>query len=124
MSRTEAQTGAQTATRAGALTGQAQAPDIYTPQGLVVTQGHDKGQLIVTWRMPVRPEVVATVVYEGSGPARARAIVTYSSRRGIPQATLRGLPASRPVCVSAAHVVTVDDTVTSAVSRPVCGVPR
>jgi hypothetical protein len=75
--------------------------------------------------MPVRPEIVATVVYEGSGTARARAIVTYdSSRTGVPQATLRGLPASRRVCVSAAHVVTVGDKVTRAVSPPVCAVPR
>lgn len=115
-----AQTGAQTA----ALTEPAHAPDIYAPKGLAVTPGHDKGQLIVTWRMPTRAEVVATVVYEGSGPAKARAIVTYSSREGIPQTTLRGLPARRRVCVSAAHFITVGDRVTSAASRPVCAIPR
>jgi hypothetical protein len=65
------------------------------------------------------------VLYEGSGTARARAIVTYdSSRKGVHEATLSGLPASRRVCVSAAHVVTVGDKVASAVSLPVCAVPR
>ena len=89
-----------------------------------MTPGHDRGQLIVTWRMPVRPEVVATVLYEGSGPTRARAIVTYSTgRKGVPGATLGGLPQKR-VCVSAAHIITVGDTVTSAASRPACAVPR
>jgi serine/threonine protein kinase len=116
---------AQTRAQTAAKTRPAQASDIYAPKGLAVAPGHDRGQLIVTWRMPARPEIVATVVYEGSGTARARAIVTYnSSRTGTPQATLRGLPASRRVCVSAAHVVTVGDKVTRAVSPPVCAVPR
>jgi len=120
-----AQTGTQEATLTAAQTRPAQASDIYAPKGLAVAPGHDRGQLIVTWRMPVRPEIVATVVYEGSGTARARAIIAYnSSRTGIAQATLRGLPASRRVCVSAAHVVTVGDKVTRVVSLPVCAVPR
>jgi serine/threonine protein kinase len=122
---TTAQTQADTAAESGSQASPARASDVYAPKGLVVARGHEKGQLIVTWRMPTRPEVVATVVYEGSGTTKARAIVSYnSSRKGIPEATLRGLPASRRVCVSAAHLVTVGDKVTSAVSLPVCAVPR
>ena len=114
----------QTTTQSGPPATPAQAFDIYAPKGLVVTPGHKSGQLIVTWRMPTRPEVVATVLYEGSGTARARAIVTYrTGRHGIPGATLGGLPPRR-VCVSAAHVVTVGDKVTSAASLPACAVPR
>jgi tRNA A-37 threonylcarbamoyl transferase component Bud32 len=123
--RTSARTDGQTAARTGEEAGPAQASDMYAPQELVVAPGHSRGQLIVTWRMPPRPGVVATVVYEGSGTARARAIVTYnSSRQGVHEATLSGLPAGRRVCVSAAHVVTVGDKVASAVSLPVCAVPR
>jgi serine/threonine protein kinase len=121
--RTTSQTSARTTSQTWAP-GAAQAAD-NTPKGLVVSRGHDKGQLIVTWRMPVSPDVVATVIYEGSRPARARAIVTYGlSRQGAPAATLHGLPGGRPVCVSAAHVVSIGDKVTNAVSRPVCEVPR
>lgn len=119
IAQTIAQSGAQS--RAG---GAAQAARRYTPEGLVVTQGNNQGELIVTWRMPIRPDVVATVIYEGTGPARARAIVNYNgSPQGVPQATLHGLPKQR-VCLSAAHVVSISDKITSAVSRPVCAVPR
>jgi len=105
--------------------GAAQAADRYTPAGLVVTRGPDKGELIVTWRMPIRPDVVATVIYEGSGTARARAIFSYSrSPVGDPRATLHGLPARQRVCLSAAHVVSVNDQVSNAISAPVCAVPR
>ena len=111
---TEAQTGA-----AGAV----QAADKYVPQGLTVAQGHDRGELIVTWHMPIRPAVVATVIYEGAGTTRARAIVSYNnSPPGVPQTTLHGLPRRQRVCVSAAHVISIDDKVT--ISSPVCAVPR
>jgi hypothetical protein len=90
-----------------------------------VTKGRREGELIVTWRMPVRPDVVATVIYDGAGTARARAIVTYnSSPQAVPQTTLRGLPTGIQVCLCAAHVISIDDKVTNAVSRPVCAVPR
>jgi hypothetical protein len=75
--------------------------------------------------MPIRPDVLATVIYEGTGSARPRAVVSYSSSsQRAPQATLRGLPGGRRVCLSAAHVVSVDNTITDAVSRPVCAAPR
>ena len=74
--------------------------------------------------MPVRPDVVATVISEGSGTSRARAIVTYGSPPAVHSATLHGLPAGRPVCVSATHVVSVSDKVTNLMSAPVCAVPR
>jgi serine/threonine protein kinase len=97
----------------------------YAPRGMAVTRGQRGGELIVTWRMPVRPDVVATVIYDGAETARARAIVTYNSRaQAVPQATLHGLPTGRQVCLSAAHVVSIDDKITNAVSRPVCAVPR
>jgi len=84
-----------------------------------------KGELIVTWSMPVRPDVVATVVYEGPGAARARAIVNYeTSPDAAPRATLRGLPSGQRVCLSVAHLVSIGDLVTNALSRPVCAVPR
>ena len=118
-----ARTTAQTTTQTGAP-GAAQAADKYAPKGLVVSAGHNKGELVVSWRMPIRPDVVATVIYEASGTARARAIVTYSSRQGIPAATLHGLPGSRRVCVSATHVVSIGDKVSNAVSSQVCAVPR
>jgi hypothetical protein len=89
-----------------------------------VAQGQNRGELIVTWRMPIRPDVVATVIWEGSGTTRARAIVTYGSRPGVPAATLRGLPAGRRVCVAATHIVSVADRVANVVSTPVCAVPR
>jgi hypothetical protein len=75
--------------------------------------------------MPIRPDVVATVIYDGAETARARAIVNYnSSPQAEPQTTLHGLPTGRQVCLSAAHVVSIDDRITNAVSRPVCAVPR
>ena len=97
----------------------------YAPRGLAVTKGLRGGELIVTWRMPVRPDVVATVIYDGAETARARAVVTYNgSPQAVPQATLHGLPTGTQVCLSAAHVVSIDDKITNAVSRPVCAVPR
>jgi hypothetical protein len=75
--------------------------------------------------MPTRPDVVATVIYEGPGATGARAVLTYdSSPNPSPRATLRGLPSGRRVCLSAAHVVSIDDKVTNAFSRAVCAVPR
>jgi len=104
---------------------QTQRADKYAPGDLSVTQGRHRGDLIVTWRMPIRPDVVATVIYDGAGAARARAIVSYnSSPRGSPQATLHGLASSRRVCLSATNVVSIADRITNAASRPVCAVPR
>jgi hypothetical protein len=75
--------------------------------------------------MPIRPDVVATVIYQGPGTTRARAVVTYGSgRKSLPEATVRGLPSGRQVCLSAAHVVSTNDRITNAVSRPVCALPR
>jgi serine/threonine protein kinase len=102
----------------------AQADARYAPQALSVAPGESEGELLVTWRMPIRPDVVATVIYEGSRAAKPRAVVTYHRTPGTPQATLHGLAAGRRVCLSAAHVVSIDDEVTHAVSRPVCAVPR
>ena len=97
----------------------------YAPKNVVVAAGPAKGELIVSWAMPIRPDVVATVIYEGVGAARARAIVSYhTSPQVAPQATLRGLPSGQSVCLSAAHVVSLADVITNAVSRPVCAVPR
>jgi len=116
VTHTRAQTGA---------VGAVQAADKYAPQGLAVAQGHNRGELIVTWRMPIRPAVVATVIYEGAGTTRARAIVNYSSSpQSVPQTTLHGLPRRQQVCLSAAHVISIDDKITNAISRPVCAVPR
>jgi len=96
----------------------------YSPKNVALTQGSDKGELVVSWTMPTRPDVLATVIYEGTD-ARARAIVSYSTRRrAVPEATLRGLASGRQVCVSAAHLVSVDDVVTHALSPVVCAVPR
>jgi len=96
----------------------------YTPRNVVVAQGPDKRELIVSWTMPIRPDVVATVIYEGAG-VRARAIVSYrTSPKAVPQATLRGLPSGRQVCLSATHLVSLGGVVTNAVSSPVCAVPR
>jgi tRNA A-37 threonylcarbamoyl transferase component Bud32 len=109
---TEAARAAQTAAR-------------YTPKNAVAAQGTSKGELIVTWSMPIRPDVVATVVYEGPGAARARAIVNYeTSPDASPRATLRGLPSGQQVCLSVAHLVSLDGSVTNAQGRPVCAVPR
>jgi len=102
----------------------AQDKDKYAPKGLTVAQGHNRGELIVTWRMPIRPDVVATVIFEGAGAGKARAIINYhNSPQGAPQATLHGLP-GRQACFTAAHVVSLDDKITNAVSRPVCTMPR
>jgi len=120
--RVTAQTGvaARARTAAGARTA-----DVYAPKGLTVSQGQSTGELIVTWRMPTRPDVVATVIYQGAGTARARAVVNYNSGPlGVPRATLHGLPANQRVCLSAAHLVSIDDAVISALSSPVCAVPR
>jgi tRNA A-37 threonylcarbamoyl transferase component Bud32 len=109
---------------ASAVVAAAPADARYTPKDVVVTQGPDKSELIVSWTMPIRPDVVATVIYQGNG-AKARAIVNYdTSRRAVPRATLRGLPSGQRVCLSAAHLVSLGDVVTSALSRPVCAVPR
>jgi hypothetical protein len=75
--------------------------------------------------MPIRPEVVATVIYEGAGAGRARAIVNYDSQPpAVPQTTLRGLPVGRRVCLSAANMVSIDDKITTTASGRVCAVPR
>jgi|GEM_PF-924802 len=91
----------------------------YAPAQVVVRQGAHRGELIVSWTRP-SPEVVATVIYEGSGAARA--MVSYDGP-ALPQVTLRGLP-RRHVCLSAVHLVSVSDKVTNAASPPVCAVPR
>ena len=96
----------------------------YTPKNVVVTQGPAQGELLVSWTMPVRPDVVATVIYQGAG-AKARAVVTYrTGAKAVPQATVRGLASGQQVCLSAAHLVSLHDVVTNAPSRPVCAVPR
>ena len=103
----------------------APAANKYTPKNVVVTQGPDKGELLVSWAMPIRPDVVATVIYEGAGAAKARAIVSYDSSPPVaPQATLHGLTSGRQVCLSAVHVVSIDNVITNAVDRPVCTMPR
>jgi hypothetical protein len=107
------------------VSGMAPAALRYAPQDVAAAQGSNSGELTVTWRMPIRPDVVATVVYVGAGnPSRARAVVSYSDGRGAPRATLRGLPPAQRICLSVANVVSVNDTVTNAVSPPVCAVPR
>lgn len=103
----------------------ADAAGAYAPRDVVVTPGTRKGELVVSWTMPVRPGVVATVIYEGTSPARARAIVSYTNNPGVvPRETLRGLPSGQEVCLSAAHVVSLGDVVTDAVDRAVCAKPR
>jgi tRNA A-37 threonylcarbamoyl transferase component Bud32 len=126
MPGTASQAAVLTKTPAATLTGPtaAQAADRYAPRGLALSRGRNGGELIVTWQMPVRPDVVATVISEGSGTSRARAIVTYNSPPDVHAATLHGLPAGRPVCVSATHVASVGDRVTNIMSAPVCAVPR
>lgn len=95
-----------------------------SPRNVAVTQGPDKGELIVSWDMPTRRDVLATVIYQGDG-GRARAVVRYAtSPRPVPEATLRGLTSGRQVCVSAAHLVSRGDVVTRAPSPVVCAVPR
>jgi serine/threonine-protein kinase PknK len=97
----------------------------YAPKDVVVSPGRDTGELIVTWTMPIRPDVVATVIYEGPGAARARAIVNYGSNpKTVPRTTLHRLPSGRKVCLSAANLVSLGDSITDALSRPVCAVPH
>ena len=101
------------------------AVQIWLAEEIARRGGPAKGELIVSWAMPIRPDVVATVIYEGAGAARARAVVNYhTSPQVAPQATLRGLPSGQALCLSAAHVVSLGDVITNAVSRPVCAVPR
>ena len=103
----------------------AQAAARYTPRNVVVAQGPAKGEVTVSWSMPIRPDVVATVIYEGPGAAKARAILNYdTSPAAVPRATLRGLPSGQQVCLSVAHLVSLDDVVTNATSEPVCAVAR
>jgi serine/threonine protein kinase len=102
-----------------------QAAGRKAPEELAVRQGTARGELVVTWRMPIRSEVVATVIYEGAGAGRARAIVNYDSQpSAVPQTTLRGLPVGRQVCLSAANMVSIDDKITTTASGRVCAVPR
>jgi serine/threonine protein kinase len=96
----------------------------YSPRDLAVTPGPDKGELTVSWATPIRPEVVATVIYVGTR-SNARAVVSYAAgARPGRQTTLRGLPSGRQVCLSAAHLVSLGDVVTNAPSPTVCAVPR
>jgi hypothetical protein len=97
----------------------------FTPTNAVVAQGTGKGELIVSWSMPIRPDVVATVIYEGPDAAKARAIVNYdTSPKASPRATVRGLPSGHRVCLSVANLVSRDDRITNVSSGPVCAVPR
>ena len=101
------------------------AADTYAPKDVAVSPGPAKGELIVSWSMPIRPDVVATVIYEGTRAAKARAIVNYdTSPSAVPGATVRGLPSGQEVCLSAAHVVSLGGSVTNALGRPACAVPR
>ena len=96
----------------------------YSPRSVLVTEGSDRGELIVSWSLPTRPDVVATVIYEGAG-SKARAIVSYrTSPKAVPEATLRGLASGHRVCLSAAHLVSLDGVVVHALSPVVCAVPR
>ena len=88
-----------------------------------MTRGSNHSELIVSWTMPIRPDVVATVIYDGSG-SKARAMVSYTGAKAVPQVTLRGLPSGQQVCLSAAHQVSLNDVVTNARSPIVCAVPR
>jgi tRNA A-37 threonylcarbamoyl transferase component Bud32 len=117
----------------------AQVADRYAPEDVVVTPGPDKGELTLSWRMPIRPDVVATVVYEGAGAVKARSVVIYGAHPrtvpavpavpavptvpGVPQATLHGLPRGKEVCLSATHVVFLGESIADAASRPVCAAP-
>ncbi len=107
------------------VAGAAQAAARYAPRNVVVRPGPDKGEVIVSWSMPIRPDVVATVIFEGPEVARARGVVNYStSPDAAPQATLRGLPSGQRVCLSVAHLVSLDEVVTNAVGRPGCALAR
>jgi tRNA A-37 threonylcarbamoyl transferase component Bud32 len=111
-SRGLAASGAETASR-------------YMPKNAVAVLGPGKGELLVSWTMPIRPDVVATVIYEGLGATRARAIVNYAtSPKAAPRATLRGLPSGQQVCLSVANLLSQDDRITNVPSQPVCAVPR
>ena len=124
MAGTTTETGDQASARTGSAR-PARSSDEFAPTGLAVTRGRNKGELIVTWRSPISSAVVATVIYEGTGTTKARAIITYDeSRKVVPTATVHGLPANQRVCLSAAHVVSFGDKVTNVVSAPVCTVPR
>jgi hypothetical protein len=101
----------------------AQAAARYTPRNAVVAQGPDRGELIVSWAMPIRPDVVATVIYEGADASKARAIVNYdASPNAAPWVALRGLPSGQQTCLSVAHLVSPGDVVTF--SHPVCAAAR
>jgi hypothetical protein len=102
----------------------APAADKYTPESVLVARGPQKGQLNVSWSMPIRPDVVATVIYEGSGTAKARAVVNYNGRQVQPQVTVRGLPSGQEICLSATNVVSLEDAIINAPARPVCATPR
>ena len=105
--------------------GTRQAAARYAPTGLAVARGRSGGELIVSWNMPIRPDVMATVIYQGPGTTRARAIFNYgTSPTTAPHVTMRGLPGGRMVCLCAAHVVSIDNKIITALSRPVCAVPR
>lgn len=96
----------------------------YAPQDVVLSRGPGKGELIMSWAMPIRPDVVATVIHDGPGTT-ARAIVTYDNNpKAAPQATLSGLPSGQQACLSAANLVSLDERVTTAISDPVCMAPR
>jgi serine/threonine-protein kinase PknK len=96
----------------------------YIPDNVVVTQGPHKMELIVSWTMPIRPDVIATVIYEGAGD-KARAVVNYNtSPKALAQATVRGLPSGQQVCLSAAHLVSLGGVVTTAFGHQVCAVAR
>jgi len=104
--------------------GTAPADGRYMPRNVVVARGPGRGELVVSWSMPIRPDVTATVIYEGPGATRARAIVDYSSHPGAaPAMTLRGLPSGRELCLSVTHLVAVGNQVTSAASRDRCATP-
>lgn len=92
----------------------------------MVGPGQAKGELIVSWDKPIRPDVVATVIYEGADMApKARAMVSYgTTEQALPRTTLRGLPSGQRVCLSAANLVAQGGRVSRAVSQPVCAVPR
>ena len=101
----------------------AQAAARYTPRNAAVAQGQDRGELIVSWAMPIRPDVVATVIYEGAGAGKARAIVNYdTSPNAAPRIALHGLPSGQQTCLSVAHLVSTGDSVTF--SPPVCAAAR
>jgi tRNA A-37 threonylcarbamoyl transferase component Bud32 len=101
----------------------AQAAARYAPTNAVVAPGPDKGELIVSWAMPIRPDVVATVIYEGAHADKARAIVNYdASPAAAPWVAVRGLPSGQQTCLSVAHLVSPGNMAT--LSHPVCAAAR